>query len=261
MNLKLLFRKVFLVLILFSVISTSLNTPLFSQIVNIEGKRINTENTEWAGFLDVGFSLQKSEKKLFKLKGLGHVQYKTINDLFLLLTSFEFITVNNGDLENRSLVHFRYNRKLNSFIRWEAFVQQQFNRVKNIKNRFLLGTGPRFELTGSKKFNSALGLLYMYEIEKLTDSVITGKYHRISSYLSFSFSPSDKIKFVSTTYYQPNIKAFSDYRISSGNNMIIKLSSKLAFTLNADFDYDSFPAAGIDKISYSISNSLRITFQ
>jgi len=260
MSPKLFFGKVLKNAILLSIITIGLNNQVYSQIVNIEGKRIITDKVGWAGFVDVGFNLQKTEKKLFNLTGLGHVQFKTAKDLFLLLTSFEFITVNDGDLENRSLAHFRYNRKLGSLVRWEVFAQQQFNKVKNIKNRLLFGIGPRFKLSGSKKLKTYFGLLYMYEIENLTDSDITGKYHRISSYLSFSFSPSEKTSFVSTTYYQPNIENFSDYRVSSGNSFLVKLSRRISFILNVGFEYDSMPAEGINKSSYAVSNSLRYTF-
>ncbi len=260
MRLKLFFTKVIKIMLLMLVIIIISDIHIYSQIVNIEGKRIVTDKAGWAGFVDVGINLQKTQKKLFNLTGLGHAQFKTFKNLFLLLTSFEFLTVNNGDLENKMLVHFRYNRKMNKSLGWEGFVQHQFNKVKNIKSRFLFGTGPRFKIKGMNKLKSYLGILYMYEIEKLTDTMILGKYHRISSYLSFSFSPSDKITFVSTTYYQPNIEKFSDYRVSSGNSFLVKLSRRLSLILNVGVEYDSMPAEGIDKLSYAVNNSLRYTF-
>lgn len=250
-------KKLFsFILFFFSLITT------FSQIVNIEKERYQTDTTGWKGSLDVGFAMGKQSKTYFIFSTSAHVQYKTKKHLFLLLGSADLLKTKAEDLVNAGFLHFRYNYKLQkSWVRWEAFTQVQFNKANGLRLRFLIGTGPRFKLVQKEKFKTYLGALYMFEHE--VNNAKTEKLNqvRFSGYLSFSFKPVKQFEFVSTTYYQPNVAQIKDYRISTDNAVSIKFYKNLSYGINFRMNYDSRPPLGaVTDLTYLFSNSFKVDF-
>ena len=130
---------------------------------------------------------------------------------------------------NQGSQHLRYNYKLLENITWEAFVQSQYNSIAKIQFRGLTGIGPRLKLLGLEKYRLYVGTLVMYEHEELDEeTLIINRDWRASSYLSLSFFPTDNITFVSTTYYQPVLNDFKDYRIASENSFVLGIFEKLS---------------------------------
>ncbi|MFN8284271.1 MAG: DUF481 domain-containing protein [Chitinophagales bacterium] len=234
----------------------------FSQIVNIEKERYQTDTTGWKGSLDVGFAMGRQTKTYFVFSTSAHVQYKSKKHLYLLLGSADLIKSKSEDLVNAGFLHFRYNYKLKkNWVRWEAFTQVQFNKANGLRLRYLLGTGPRFKVVQVEKFKTYIGALYMYEHEVNIDKTEKLNQVRFSSYLSFSFRPVKQFEFVSTSYYQPNVAQIKDYRISTDNSMNIKFHKYLTFAINFRMNYDSRPPLGaVTKLTYLWSNSFKVEF-
>ncbi|MAK36632.1 MAG: hypothetical protein CMC15_10705, partial [Flavobacteriaceae bacterium] len=163
--------------------------------------------------------------------------------------------------ENSLISHLRYNYRFHPRIAWEAFAQGQYNKINLIDFRGLIGTGPRFKLTTSENYKVYLGTLAMLEYEEVTDGVTPLQRNlRGSTYVSFSFYPTDRISIISTTYYQPLFKQFSDYRISSQSSLAVDLFQDFAVKLSHTFIYDAFPAVGIPNSQYEFTTGFAYTF-
>ncbi len=153
-------RYLFFYLITFLCVSSF----CFSQIVNIESKRINSDTTGFDGQLEGNFSVNQNNTFLVSLNTKTQVQYKWENDLLLLVGDWRFTVGDQQRFLNDGMLHLRYNRKINNWLRLEVFNQIQYNELLSVRFRYLFGFGPRFKLTGKNEvFKMYLGPMYMLE--------------------------------------------------------------------------------------------------
>lgn len=230
--------------------------PATAQIVNIESKRMQTDSVGWKGSVNAAMSLTQNTQKIFGVNLGAHLQYKTSNDrgLWLILGQYGFLKSGGQKFISNSIGHIRYNRKLSNVIRWEVFGQLQYNLITQIKLRSLLGTGPRFRIVKKEKFRLYAASLFMYENEKeLTTPVVVHNDFRSSSYVSFTIIPRENIEIISTTFYQPLMKQFSDFRILNQIVFAVKATEGFSMTLNWDYLYDRFPSGAAPRTTYSFS--------
>jgi hypothetical protein len=234
-----------------------------AQVVNIEQRRIATDTTGWFGSARLSFAGSKTTKSIISLFTGGLLEYKSksTKDLWLFITDFSLITGDNEKFSNTGFGHLRYNRKLNDAIRWEAFAQIQYNGLTKIDTRALFGTGPRFKLTDYEHAKFYFAVAYMYEYEKLLlEPVEYNRDHRLSSYFSFTLLPEETVSFMSTTYVQPLLSDFSDYRITSETTLFLGITKKLLLNVSFKYNYDVAPPEGVPTNTYYFINSLEIQF-
>ena len=247
--------KRILLLILFSVY------PVFSQVVNIESKRMRSDTTGWMGSAEGSFQLAKNVETIFDLGAKLHFQYKHKNYLWLFLNEYRLIKGGDNKFVNSGFAHVRYNHKVTKeFLRWEIFTQVQFNGVLDVGLRVLAGTGPRFKIYDSDNFRLYCAALYMYEYEENTAKTIFLRNHRLSSYVSFTIDIG-RVELSSTTYFQPNFKEFrKDYRLQTQEDLTIDITDDLKFVTGFTFRYDTSPFPDIPKITYYLYNGLKFEF-
>ena len=178
-----------------------------------------------------------------------------------MIGEFGFVRGEGERFSNEGFFHLRYARELGKFTWWESFSQMQFNRLTKIDNRWLTGTGGRFQLTDYENALFFFGLLYMYEREVLKDPREINNDHRLSSYFSFSMVPQPTISLYSTTYIQPRIDQWSDYRLLTENTLNLGITDKLSFTVRLRLTYDSAPPIGVPTLIYDFHNGLTYQFK
>jgi putative salt-induced outer membrane protein YdiY len=101
----------------------------------------------------------------------------------------------------------------------------------------------------------------MFEYEEVADGVTPIQRDiRGSSYISFSLYPTDNLTLISTTYYQPKLVDFSDYRISSQSSLLVNLFTSFALKTTYTFIYDDKPAIGIPSSQYSFTTGVSYSF-
>ncbi|MCO5229745.1 MAG: DUF481 domain-containing protein [Chitinophagales bacterium] len=236
----------------------------FSQVTNIEARRVKTDTAGWYGEVNTGFKIVKEVGKVFSSNSDMRIQYKTPKDLYLLLSEYNWSRASEKSFTNNFYLHLRYNRKLKrDWIRWEAFTQYQFNEITKIRLRLLNGTGPRYKLLGKELGSVYLGTLYMFEYTQELNQekdILIKKEHRMSSYLSFSIFPNDILSVISTTYYQPRIDKWKDYRVSNIIDLRAKITKRFSISMLYKLNFDTYPAAGISRLSYSFENKIGLTF-
>ena len=229
----------------------------FSQIANIERSRMQTDTTGWAGSAGAAVSLTRNTVQVFAGNIEAQLQYKSKRSLYLILGSYGLLKASDSRLIDNGFLHLRYNYKINKVLRWELFTQWQNNKVTYIRYRVLAGTGPRFKMLSSQKLSLYAASLVMYEQEK---EIIAGgllhKDYRSSSYFSFTYSPASSVELVSTTFFQPLLKDFKDYRILNQAVLRLKTGKRLAVKINWDYLFDSRPAAGIPSENYTLSTGI-----
>ncbi len=236
-------------------------TCLHAQVVNIESSRMQSDTVGWMGSAGAGFELVKTTQKTTQINLRAHLQYKTQKDLWLILGNYRFLKTGGQNFIKNVFGHLRYNRKLNSWLRWEIFGQAQNNYVTKIKSRYLLGTGPRFKLADNRFFHLYIASLVMYEQEReLTEPPIVHKDIRNSSYISFTIRPNDIVEIISTTFYQPLLKKFNDYRVLNESILKVRTGKHFSFTFEWNYLYDRFPAADAPQTNYDLAMGFQYDF-
>lgn len=234
---------------------------LNGQIVNIENKRVeHKDSLAWYGQLNLGLNLVENGSSILSFNGGANIEHINRRHWFLMLTSFNFVQVEQQDFVNDGFLHFRYNYKLNKRLAYEVFTQAQYNEQLKLRLRWLLGTGIRVQVLKKEKNSVYLGLSYMYEYNEETNPDLEFRDNRLSSYLSFLLQPFENAKVSNTTYYQPILNDFSDLRLSSQTQLGINLTKKLIFTTTFNITYDSRVPEGVANTIYSLRNGIRWNF-
>lgn len=232
-----------------------------AQIVNIESARMQSDTTGWMGGAGANVTLAKNTQNIFIFNADAHLQYKTQKDLWLILASSNLLKAGEERFFNNTFLHLRYNRKITNVLRWEVFAQGQNNQVTQIDSRFLAGTGPRFKILSNNVIRLYAASLVMYEREKeRTEPVVTHSDIRNSSYASFTITPGHTTEIITTTFFQPLFKKFSDYRIMNQTSLKVKASKHFAVALHLNYLYDRFPAGTAPKTTYNFSSGIEFTF-
>lgn len=239
--------------------------PLFSQLVNIENMRMHTDSVRVTGNMGFSFSYQENNAvSLMVLKSSLALQLKSksLKDIFMCIGNIDLSKSSSQDFSNSAFGHFRYNRKLNKWLRWEAFTQMQYNRLLGVGLRWLNGTGPRFKLWKKENSTSYFGALYMYEYEETTGIIpVTNRNHRMSNYWTVSCAvPKIKGEFISTSYFQPRLDKLDDFRILNQTTFAFHITEKLKLTTSIVYLFDAFPPENVNSKAFSFDQGIRIDF-
>lgn len=239
-------KKYFIISLLFILAGKT-----YSQIVNIESQRIHSDTTGFDGTLEAGFSVNQNNSLLISATSTAHIQYKTKKDLYMLVGNWRFTNGGTSRFVNDGMTHFRYNHKFNNWLRLEAFGQVQYNELLNLRLRTLVGLGPRFKFIDKKWIHMYMGTLYMFEYERhsITDTIEFN--NRLSTYISWTIDPNPQFSFIATTYYQPKLTDWSDFRLNGNYALKFKAFKRLSFKIEFNFLYDSDPPAGINPFVFN----------
>ncbi|HRC21751.1 MAG TPA: DUF481 domain-containing protein [Niabella sp.] len=238
------------------VIILMMNLKAHSQIVNVESSRMQSDTVGWVGSFGAAFSITKNTSTIFGAYADAQMQYKISNDqgIWMILGNLNFLKVAKSRFVSDGMAHIRYNKKVNEWLRWEFFGQYQNNDITQIDSRILAGTGPRFKLMKLPTFRLYAAALFMYEREKeATNPVVRHSDIRNSSYVSFTWLPKEYLEMISTTYFQPRLSKFNDFRIL--NQISFKVKATPHFSLNVKWNYlhDKYPAGTAPKTVYNFA--------
>lgn len=231
-----------------------------AQIVNVESARMQSDTVGWMGGAGFAVTLSQNTQKVFGMDAEAHLQYKTSRDKGIWLILGNYGLLKSGSLKyiSNRLIHLRYNYKLSEHVRWEVFGQFQDNLVTYIDSRFLIGTGPRFKIVKNKILRLYAASLVMFEKEKeLTSPAIKHNDIRSSSYVSFTITPRDNIEIISTTYFQPLLKKFSDYRILNQIAFKVKVVDHFGLSMKWNYLHDRFPAGNAPRTTYAFATGFQ----
>jgi len=236
-----------------------LSLSIHAQVINIENKRFLNDTNGFIGRSDINFNITQNTQQVLTLGINLHAQYQHNKHRILMISDLAFIKAANQNFVNNGYEHLRYSYKVANRITWETFVQAQYNIVLKLDKRYLAGMGPRFKIIKQPHFRVYAATLYMYEFQSQDNETIIQYNHRLSSYLSFNFN-FNKFDFSSTTFYQPLLSNFNNYRIATDNNIDISISNHFNFRVGFNLLYDTNQPPGIPDVVYIIKNGLSFKF-
>jgi hypothetical protein len=233
--------------------------PFYGQIVNIESKRFLNDTNGFIGTAGANFSINQNTQQVLTIGANLHMQYQKNRSRLLALGDLVVLKAGNKDFANAGFQHLRYSYKISSFLTWETFVQAQFNKVLLLDRRYLAGSGPRIKVIKTKRIRVYAACLYMYEFESRVNETLINYNHRLSSYITITIDLG-KIDFNSTTFFQPNINNFNDYRIASDSNFELEITKNLNFKVGFNLLFDTRQPVGVPELTYILKNGLTYKF-
>jgi hypothetical protein len=184
--------------------------------------------------------------------------------LVFALASSDYSKLNGTLGVDKSFAHVRYDYAIFPWLSWEVFIQAQSDVFQRIKDRDLLGTGPRFTLYEDPHLGMFLGVAYMverdiYDVAPGGPDAGLQEAQRISAYLTAHATLSDGIDTVTTTYLQPEITDPSNIRVLSESSFIFKVSTRLATSISFVAHYDSSPPPGVLTTDTELKSAITLT--
>jgi Protein of unknown function, DUF481 len=236
---------------------------LKAQIINIEDKRVRLgDSITLKGFMDLGLNFYKNDKHLTSARAVVQVEKLIKKHFLLFLGGYNFVKGEGQSFLNDGFIHLRYNTDLSDKWVFEGFTQAQYNERTRMLFRGLVGTGVRYKIRLAKTQRIYLGLAYMFENDQFKDAIPRQNDSRISSYLSYNVQLSHNSKLVHTTYFQPILTDFGNYRLSSEAAVLLNITKRLIFKLTANISNDNDPRLPkeVPNFTYTWVNGLRWDF-
>ena len=241
-------------------------------IVNTE-KMLPSLNNPKVLLLKLGGNLSGGNIEISQLKAsvnAGMIQGK---NTFRVMGGTGVLISQGVLVKNNAFGQLRHNAALTEKVKTFGFYQLQSNNVLLLLRRQLAGGGIRMDLlrskvdsVGNRTFSMSVMVGAMYEEELLDQNKVeTGvTFHeealRLTNSLGFSYQISPTSKLVSTTYYQPDLEAFDDFRLLTDADLQVKISKHFAISINGEYRYDSHPPLPLKQSDYQLSAGLDITF-
>jgi putative salt-induced outer membrane protein YdiY len=238
----------------------AINCSSIAQIVNIEKERGNENSEGLSGVIGFSFSFTKNTSSVLQAASTVNIGYKKNKNAIIFMGDVGMVQANGQNFLNDGFVHLRFNHNITeNFLTAEVFTQIQYNQLWLLNSRILFGGGPRMTLVKNDTIQLLFGPMLMAEQEQVVNHEKTNTI-RLSSYLSFGWNIKEKVILSTITYVQPNLRNFTDYRLSHESAVKIIIFKHLSFKVIYESVYDSKPPATIPKLNYSLVNALSLSF-
>ncbi|MBT8386746.1 MAG: DUF481 domain-containing protein [Ignavibacteria bacterium] len=237
------------IILLISVIILSFNNLDYAQ-VNTERFREDEDSIGFSGFIDLEGILATGNTDFQLISLGGRLNYNWGDDYTFLIADGGYGWENSSSFVDQILAHLRHVITTGDLIQIELFTQFDNNKKRLLLARELLGGGLRFRILKTEHVKFRLGTAYMFETEKydLPENAFhheTTSLHRFTSYITLSFKLNKTISFISTTYYQPSIIDFNDYKLFSENALLVDAGEVFNIFIKFNLRYDSRPPDAI----------------
>ncbi len=245
------------------IIVTLLSVLTFSHaFISVEPQNVG-EKKGPDGEISVGANYSSSNTENRSVSLAAKVQYDSADWLTFIIASYGYGEAKGDVNSNEGLVHWRYIHSVNDTLYdWEVFLQGEFNKFQNIKDRDLAGGGLRRRFMGSfDSFYIGLGLFYsrMEPKEIVTEDLARNRI-KINSYISFKKTFSENLFVTYLGYYQPNIEDFSDFSSFQLLQFNTPLIGSLLLTLDLLYRYNATPYEDIEKGDFRTTINLNYSF-
>jgi hypothetical protein len=186
--------------------------------------------------------------------------------------SNSFTNTNGSNLQNAGYLHIRFRDNDSRKISPEYFTQYQWDDLRGMQNRYLLGCNMRIMLKENSSFDCYIGIGLMYEWEKWNyDGVSSDKLPavhpdfiktdqvKLNQYVKVSAKIFTTTEITITNFIQTPVDQNIEYpRLANFLQWDIPLSKKVGINLNFESIYDSSPVVPIKKFYYNYQTGFTV---
>jgi hypothetical protein len=252
-------RKALFLLFFPGFFATSLN----AQLLNVERIRTIADTTGWHGDLGFDLTLNRYQDHVLRLGNQANTSYYSRLHNYVFLTNLEIINVDGASLVSSGYGHVRAVFLREKTFSPEVFLQYQYNNNLGLRGRSLTGAGLRYTFISRDGFTGRISSALMYEIEKWRlsgDQSIEHKFVKSTNNISMRGRLSDTATLLVIGYYQARPDLFFLPRATLENQLNIRMSRWVTFSVSFVMTHDANPVIDIPKLTYELKNGLLISF-
>ncbi len=239
--------------------------PVAAQ-VNIEALRRDNPPLGTTGSIGTDLSVRTGNVDFVAVDLRARVDRVTESHADLLVGNGGIGFLRSSRFSSSGLVHFRRTyTTLGGPLAPEAYGQFNYDRAQLLTSRFVGGAGARtsFAQGAWGQFGAGSGVMLEFERLDLPEEALHADQTlalRWSSFLTLRINPTETLVISSTTYMQPDLQAFGDYRTLENLRISTSITSTLALTISFDMRYDSRPPDGIEGLDTSLRTGITYTY-
>ena len=258
-----------------------LNTISYAQILNVEKTRIKGDSANYfLGNIGVNFNINNRNlddegqaSYFISINTTSDVGYLSAHHSFFLLSQFQYNATSQEAINSTGYGHFRATFLRKQKLSYELFTQLQYDQGRGLVLRGLIGGGLRLRIYEKDRSNLYVGVGAMREREvwevpinddlAIQDNTISLNLWKSSNYLTSHVSLNSNVSFNAISYFQTGYdpqSRFFRHRVSLDANLLVKVTSRLAFRTTAGFTYENRPVVPIAKLVYSVTNGIQVSF-
>jgi putative salt-induced outer membrane protein YdiY len=235
-------------------------------IVNIEALHTGEPPPGYSGTVNVSVDGQSGNTDKLSVNAGTRLQWHGG-----AITNFAILRYNYGETSgaqdtNKFFSHARHIHQISDKTAYEGFVQAERNIFTRLTFRGLIGGGLRLtlaEIPEKKSLHLGAGGFFSREIlvnrADLTDAGSKNTW-RVNTYLNYVQQLNDSVRVLSTTYYQPAVDDFGDYRLLEDAALSVKMTDSLSLKVSLNLAHDSQPPQDVKKTDTTYSTGIEYSF-
>jgi len=244
---------------------SALHVPLAAQ-VNVEALRRDDPPPGRSGTLGADVAIRTGNVDFIALNFRARMYVVTDTETRLLIGNGGVGFLDSSRFASSGLLHYRRSYTAVD----ERFTPEWFGQVNYDRSQFLTfravgGAGARTSFAQGEWGHFGAGTDVMLEYENLSlpdtsthpDQTLEVRW---SHYLKLRVVPTETLVITSTTYIQPALRSFGDYRALENLRLAASITETLALTVSFDLRYDSRAPAEISALDTSLRTGLTYTY-
>jgi len=235
-------------------------------IVNIESLHTGEPPPGYSGAVNVSADGQSGNTEKLGVNAGARLQWHGGAVTNFAILRYSYGQTSGIEDTNKLFSHARHIRQVSAKTAYEGFIQAERNTFNRLSFRGLIGGGARLTLVETpdvKAVHLGLGGFFSREtLEKRTGLTDAGSDNtwRINSYLNYVQQLNHSVRVLSTTYYQPAVDEFSDYRLLEDATLSVKMTDTLSLNLSLNLAHDSKPPQSVKKTDTTYSTGIEYSF-
>lgn len=235
-------------------------------IVNIESMRMGEPPQGYSGAISLSGDGESGNTDKFSANAGARLEWH--GGIITNFAIFRYAYAETSGVQDTDKIffHARHILQVSAKTAYEGFIQAERNKFARLSFRGLIGGGARLTLRkkpGVKSLHLGLGGFFSREtLESEAGTTDNGSQNtwRLNTYLSYLQHINDQVNALSTTYYQPAIDDFSDFRVLEEASLRVKMTDTLSLNLSLDLTHDSKPPQNVNKTDTIYSTGIEYSF-
>ena len=251
-------KKLLLIFIVFIFSINNIN----AQILNFNKGALQNDSVKWLGQVNVFFNAIAQEVTVANMGYNFDVIRKFNKHSVMAISKLSFASSDSETLLSDGYAHVRGVFNRNNKFSEEVFGQTQYNAIRGLNDRNLLGAGLRYLVFDKDKYGMLIGVGLIQEWENWTHNEVqtSTSLLKTSNYISFYGDVNEQFHFNIISYYQAPLSSLLNPRVSLETNLNLKITEKLKFTSSFTIYYDDKPVVPIDNYVLKFKNGLGYRF-
>lgn len=232
-------------------------------IVNVLQPAVGPPEQGNAASISASARMLRGNETRLSVNGAAGFRHVSKAHLFRVQLSGERAVAFDELLADKGFAHVRHVWSFHDPVATFAFVQSDRNAFRDLQLRSLAGGGVQGRLWRNGWTEGTVGVGAMAEYQLLSPEAVdndAGWHPRGTSFLTMAISRDGQVELASTTFFQPRLDDWSNWRLLEEMALTVDLTERLDLTLVAKLEVDSQPVQGNERYDLSVTNGLVFSF-